>query len=190
MIVESVVASFAVGKIRKRKIMNIGNAEIKGWYLFILAGILEISANLFVAYSKSDFISIVHKNFIYIHLLSYLITFIGIYKNREKRSMRFIFVGTLLNFLCIMVNGGQMPILLEATKIAGLVPRDATTATLDLTHKLISNDTNLKFLADIIPLPKQYPNAKVYSFGDLILAVGVFMFLQEAMKDKDDDVKA
>jgi len=184
MVVESVVSSFVVGKIRKRKITNIGNIELNGWYLFIISALIEISANLFVAYSKSSFTNIVYENFVFIHLISYLIIFRGLYKNRDKKSMWFILAGTLLNFICIMANGGQMPIWLNGLKIAGLVPADATTATLDLTHKLVSEQTNLKFLSDIIPLPKPYPNAKVFSIGDLIIAVGVFIFLQEAMKDK------
>ena len=80
-----------------------------------------------------------------------------------------------------------MPISLEAIKAAGLIPVDATTATLDLTHKLLTDSTNLKFLADIMSFPKQYPNAKVFSFGDLILSIGVFLFIQEAMKDRQTD---
>lgn len=185
MVVESVVSSFVVGKIRRRKIFNIGNIELKGWYLFIIAAFIEISANLFVAYSKSNFVNVINQYFIFIHFISYFIVFIGIYKNREKKSLWLIFAGTLLNFICIMANGGQMPISLDAIKVAGLVSKDATTTTLDLTHKLLSDSTNLKFLSDIIPLPKPYPNAKVFSIGDLILAVGVFLFLQEAMKDKE-----
>lgn len=184
MVIESVVTSLAVGKIRKRKILNIGMVQIKAWYFFIMALVLEVSANLYVAYNKSEFVNYVYNYFILIHLASYILVFIGLYKNRDKKSMWFIFIGTFLNFICIMANKGQMPISLDGLKMAGLVPADAINPVLDLTHTLANENTKLSFLADIIAMPKIYPLAKVVSIGDIILEAGIFVFLQEAMKEK------
>lgn len=186
MVVESVVSSVVVGKLRKRKILNIADVELRGWYLFIFALFLELSSNLVVAYNRTSFSATIEKYFIYIHFMSYTMVFIGMYLNKYKLSFKILFTGSFLNFLCIMANGGHMPIWLNGLKIAGLIPEDASNAALDLSHALIDTSTRLKILADIIPIPKQYPLAKVLSIGDILIAVGVFIFIQEAMKGKQE----
>ncbi|WP_094548988.1 DUF5317 family protein [Petroclostridium xylanilyticum] len=50
-----------------------------------------------------------------------------------------------------------------------------------ITHTLITSSTRLSILADIIAIPKPYPLPKVLSIGDIFIAFGVFVFIQEAM---------
>lgn len=189
MVIEAVTSSVITAKIRKGKLRNIENVELRGWYLFIAGFVLEVSANLLKASSWQGVSGFLDRYFSYIHVLAYILLFVAIAMNFRKRSMVFIFAGTFMNFLVILLNGGHMPIWFEGLKIVGLVEPEATQATLDLSHSLITGTTKLKFLADIIPLPKPYPLPKILSIGDLVLAVGVFLFIQEAMLPKETNIK-
>ncbi len=90
-------------------------------------------------------------------------------------------LGTFLNFIVIMLNGGQMPVSQEALIKAG-IPEQINDEI--ITHTIIAKDTVLKFLGDIFILPKPYPRPKVFSAGDVFLAVGVFIYIQEIMVKK------
>lgn len=183
MIIESMSTSLIIGKIRKGKFRNFESFELKGWYLFIIGFLLEVSANI-IRSNDTKFNSFLDKNFIFIHLTSYSLIFIGLYLNRNRKSMYVIFLGTLLNFVCIMLNYGRMPISLEMLQLTGLVEPNAVNVTLDLTHSLVNENTKLLFLCDIIPLAKPYPLPKVISIGDILLAIGAFWLLQEIMLNK------
>lgn len=188
MVVESVVSSIIVGKVRKGKIGNIEKVELRGWYLFIAAFLLEAAANFLSLRSSEPVKQFLRGNFIYIHSLSYILLFLCIGLNCKRKSMWLVFAGTLMNFLVIIFNGGHMPVWFEGVKIAGIIKPDAVEAGIDLTHSFITETTRLKFLADIIPLPRPYPFPKVLSPGDILLAAGVFIFIQEAMlpAEKED----
>lgn len=158
-------------------------AEIYKWYLFVGAFLLEfitvfLSANGYKFFTNNIFI---------IHLISYSLLLIGIYFNIERKSFKLIMLGTLLNFIVIMLNDGQMPVSSEAMLKAGL--NEDLNALINgeiITHTIIAKNTLLKFLGDIILLPKPYPRPKVLSIGDIFMAVGVFVYIQEIMIKKDN----
>jgi hypothetical protein len=50
-----------------------------------------------------------------------------------------------------------------------------------ITHTLINNNTVFKYLGDVMVLPKPYPKPKIFSIGDVFMALGVFLYIQEIM---------
>lgn len=181
MIIESVGTSLIVGKLRKGKFSNLKDAEIHKWYLIVSAFLIEFIA-VFLSNKGYQFIS---SNIFSIHLISYSLLFIGIYFNASRLSFKLVMVGTFLNFIVIMLNGGQMPVSQDAMIKAGLTgDLDALINGEIITHTLIVKDTVLKFLGDIFILPKPYPRPKVFSAGDVFMAVGVFIYIQEIMVKK------
>ncbi|MGB7604987.1 MAG: DUF5317 domain-containing protein [Lutisporaceae bacterium] len=178
MIIESIGSSLLVGKLRKGKFSNMKTAEIYKWYLIVGAFLLEFITVFLSAKGYKLFIN----NIFIIHLISYSLLFIGIYFNIGRLSFKIIMLGTLLNFIVIMLNDGQMPVSQEAMVKAGLT--EDLNALLHgeiITHTIIVKNTLLKFLGDIIILPKPYPRPKVFSIGDIFMAVGVFVYIQEIM---------
>lgn len=181
MIIESVGTSLIVGKLRKGKFSYLKDAEIHKWYLIVSAFLLEFIA-VFLSNKGYELVS---HNIFSIHLISYVLLFIGIYFNSSRLSFKIIMLGTFLNFIVIMLNGGQMPVSQEAMIKAGLA--EDLSALLNgeiITHTVIVKDTLLKFLGDVMILPKPYPRPKVFSIGDVFLAVGIFIFIQEIMVKK------
>lgn len=178
MIIESLGTSLVVGKLRRGKFSNMKNAEIHKWYLIVMSFLLEYIA-VFLSNKGYDF---VRNNIFIIHLISYCLLFVGIYFNCSRFPFKLIMLGTFLNFLVIIFNGGQMPVSQEAMIRAGITEDlNALLKGEIITHTVIAKDTVLKFLGDIFILPKPYPRPKVFSLGDVFMAVGVFIYIQEIM---------
>ncbi|OGO77284.1 MAG: hypothetical protein A2Y23_02590 [Clostridiales bacterium GWB2_37_7] len=181
MIIESVGTSLIVGKLRKGRFSYLKDAEIYKWYLIVSAFLIEFIA---VILSNKGY-QLISNNIFSIHFISYSLLFIGIYFNISRLSFKLIMLGTFLNFIVIMLNGGQMPVSQDAMIKAGLA--EDLNALINgeiITHTIIVKDTVLKFLGDIFILPKPYPRPKVFSIGDVFLALGIFVYIQEIMVKK------
>lgn len=181
MLIESVGTSIVVGKLRGGSFSNMKDGNIEKWYLFITAFAVEFAT----VYLASKGFAFFRENILYIHFLSYLLLFIGIYFNRGSMGFKIVFIGVLLNFIVIMANGGQMPVSGEAMTNIGLI--DNMHAIRDgeiITHALINNQTLFKYLGDIFVLGKPYPRPKIFSIGDIFMALGIFMYIQEIMVKK------
>ena len=182
MIIESLVLSILVGKIRGGKITKIGELNIKKWYLFIIAFGIEFS--LLYGYQKG--IGIFQNYFFYFHLASYLLLFIGFIFNIKNLWLDLVFLGTLLNAIVIFLNGGRMPVSIDALMLAEL-PEFANQLIANqlATHQVLSLEMKAWYLGDIIPLIPPYPFKKVISIGDIMITMGIFFLLQKFMKKKD-----
>jgi len=181
LLVESVGTSIVVGKLRGGSFSNIKDASIEKWYFFVLAFLVEFTA----VYMASKGVGFFLENIILIHGLSYLLLFAGIYFNRSIPAFKIVFIGIFLNFIVIMANGGQMPVSGEAMAGVGLMDnminiRDGKI----ITHTLINNHTVFKYLGDIFVLPKPYPRPKIFSIGDVFMALGIFIYIQQIMINK------
>ena len=183
MLIEGLILSLIVGKIRGGKFRGLGQISIRNAWLFILAFILEFGT-LFAVSAGMDLVA---QYSMYLHIVSYLVLFAGIISNREHRSMGLVFLGSFLNFLVVFINGGAMPVSIDGLNNAGLgsYARMISTGSL-FTHQPLTPLTKLSFLADIIVLPATYPLPKVLSLGDTIISLGIFLFIQKAMlKEKN-----
>lgn len=121
----------------------------------------------------------------YVHIISYGFIFYALVGNLHLRGMKSMFVGTILNFIPITTNGGKMPVSaegLEATEQADLIPILANGES--LTHQLVDDRTNFVFLADVLSIPRPFPIPTVFSIGDLLLIIGVFVLIQDIMLKK------
>lgn len=189
MFIEAIALGFIVALLRKGKIRNIEKIHIKGWYLFLLAGLIQFSIsrlkgnNLFLGEAFFD------KYFVYVHLFTYLLIIVGILLNIKKKFMIFLFIGMALNFIVIFSNGGKMPVSFKGAKGYEHYTEELPEEMIyDIKHSLVTEDTRFVFLADIITLPRPYPLARIISLGDIILMIGVFLFFQEAMVDKKPEL--
>lgn len=181
MLVESVGTSIVVGKLRGGSFSNIKDASLEKWYFFVSGFLVEFAA----VFMASRGVGFVIDKILYIHCLSYLLLFAGIYFNWSIPAFRIIFIGVLLNFLVIMANGGQMPVSGDLMLNIGLIDnmhniRDGKI----ITHVLINNGTAFRYLGDIFGFPKPYPRPKVFSIGDVIMALGIFIYIQDIMIKK------
>ncbi len=107
-----------------------------------------------------------------LHLATYVAVLVWVAINHQLRWRWLVVAGGALNFVVIVANNGVMPASRTALKVAGLAG-----------HKGFENsapvaNASLAFLGDVFAVPASLPLANVYSIGDLLIVLGIFVLLQ------------
>ncbi len=117
---------------------------------------------------------------------SYLLLLVFIWENRTLPGIWLVGAGLIANLGVMLLNGGYMPTTREALVQAGY----AKYATAELgSHLFASKDVILSradihgwILSDLFVIPRPFPLPSVFSFGDALIAVGLFLIIQHAMR--------
>lgn len=109
-------------------------------------------------------------------LTSYCIFAVGIAANfRQLPGIVLIAAGLVSNLVAILANGGHMPALPSALRAAGLhFSRSRNSAEMAAPH--------VSWLVDRWAAPSWIPWANVFSVGDVLIAVGGFIFVLGATR--------
>ncbi|MDK2901704.1 MAG: hypothetical protein PWR14_608 [Thermosediminibacterales bacterium] len=181
MLADTVIVSVLVGKARKGKLSKLGKMPVKKHGLIIGAFLIQAA----MVYFGMKGIEWVVRYGFYLHLASFIMLLTGIFYNRHIKEMLIIGFGIFLNFTVIFLNGGRMPVSLRALERAGMIQlADILKTGKYTTHTVMSDSTVLKFLGDIFFLPSPYPRPRVFSIGDGLMALGLFLLIQRYMVDK------
>lgn len=86
-------------------------------------------------------------------------------------------IGALMNLAVIAANGGVMPV--DPSGLGADLVHELTSGQA-VAHAVVSAQTKLKWLADVILVP--FPVPKKSSLGDLVMLAGLIYFLQQAMQ--------
>jgi len=116
---------------------------------------------------------------------SHLLLLGVVWANRHSPGMRWIGLGLLLNTAALVANGGWMPVSPEAVSAVGyahLVPDVVSGLRFPQSKNIVLaiEETNLPFLSDVFVLHRPFPFPSVFSPGDILVAVGAFMWVQTA----------
>ena len=192
MLVEALLLSLIFGLIFGGKLGRLKSIHFKyPWIIFLalftryLPRILDIP----FLYSKLQ----IPSSFLapWFFILSYVILLFALLINTHYKEVWLAAAGTALNFLVVALNRGFMPVSEVALRANGFPMEKISDGLIDMNHILSSKSTRLLILGDIIPLAKFYPLKKIISIGDIILCVGVFLFvflkLRRAPKTELDD---
>jgi hypothetical protein len=181
MVYDGIVIGLIVGFIRagwRNGLAALSQIRIKGGWIFPL--LLGIQFLLYFLHGK---ISIIEKYNGYMFMIVYVAGLYMLWLNRKEKGFWWIFAGVALNFIVMVVNGGKMPVSVEATA-SELDPSYAQMlidGTAVSKHAALDNSTLLPFLGDIIPITTPYPRSQVISIGDVVMNFGIFIYLQNVM---------
>jgi hypothetical protein len=170
----AILLGIVIGLVRHRGLAYLAELKLRAGWLVLGAMLLQMLI-LPIGSAKP----ILTWGMEYLHILSYLLLLLFVAINHRERALWVMALGMLSNFLVIAVNGGHMPASAEALRAAG---RTATVERL-LTEGvsgnviLMSEQTKLNFLGDILWLPSWVPLANAFSVGDLLLGLGVVWLL-------------
>ncbi len=117
---------------------------------------------------------------------SYLLLALFVWWNRRLPGMWILGAGLAANWLVILVNGGYMPVTYEALVAAGkghlVSSADIGTFVYGSKDILLPLEaTRLWFLSDIFVIPPPFPIPSVFSVGDALIAVGLLVFIPNAL---------
>jgi hypothetical protein len=110
-----------------------------------------------------------------LHLGTYALVSACVVRNLDLRFLWVAAVGGLLNFVAIVANGGVMPASRGALETAGLEVQSGSFANSDAV-----DGAHVAFLGDVFAVPAGWPGANVFSVGDVVMVLGVFLALHAA----------
>lgn len=164
--------ALAVAIFRGGRLVNLGDIELKLWWLLFIAFGLQLGSDLLPDDATVPGLSMI--------LASYVLLMVLVWFNRPKPGMWIAGLGVLANFTVIAANGG-MPVMAGAAEVAS----GFTVSTPDLSgtfkHIPLDETSRLTFFADVIPL-RLLGIGEVISVGDLFLALGLAVFLEHELR--------
>jgi hypothetical protein len=127
-----------------------------------------------------------------LHGISYLLIISFVFINRKIPGILLIGIGIILNATVIFLNGGYMPASLESVEKTSIGRQFEILSQGSTTNnsQAITEDTVLPWLADIFYIPSWMPFSNVFSIGDVLIAIGVCIYIIRCMKPVDKDMEA
>ncbi len=181
-LIAAFVLSIAWGLAQRGTLRAVASLPLRWGGIALLAFALQIYLIYFPEARAEGLLS----TRVLILIASYLLLFGVIWKNRALPGVWLIGAGLAANFAVMLANGGYMPITREALASVGHLQNATSTeagarvlATKDVV--LRREQTQLWFLSDIFIAPPPFPIPSVFSMGDILIAVGVFLLVQRAL---------
>jgi hypothetical protein len=110
-----------------------------------------------------------------LHLGSYFLLGAFAFANRRIVGVPIVALGGFLNFLAIAANGGVMPTDPDAAASA-----HRTVGEGEFINSRVIEDAKLQFLGDVFATPTSLPLHNVFSIGDAVIMLGVFVLVHAA----------
>lgn len=173
-----------VGYMKGGKFIRLKNLNFKKLSPIIIALVVQY---LVLIFSDRD-LKVIGNYVEEIYLVSFILIFIGVIINMNIPSLWIVFVGAISNFIVFVMNGMKIPVSFDALKIAGM---NSTIKLMESgQYKLydaITNATDYEILGKIIAIDNILPLAGVFSVGDVLITMGLFVFIESSMNDKKLD---
>ena len=166
--------ALVIAILRGGRLVNLGDIELKAWWLLLVSLGLQLGTRWLPDETWSETAGVVMV------LASFALLMVLVMLNRSKPGMWIAGLGVLMNFTVIAFNGG-MPVLAGAAEVAS----GFTVAEPDISgsfkHVLLDETSRLVFFADVIPI-RLVRFGEVISLGDIFLALGLGVFLEQELR--------
>ena len=175
----ALVASVLIGYARRGRLRHYLERPLRGIWLPIAAYALEFSFDALeriLPWPPSAWLGVAV-------CAEYALLFVFLWRNRERKAFWVLAISSLLNFAVIAMNGFRMPIspvVHNYPIFENIVSRVSAGEMVEYT--LVGWDGPLWWLGDTIPVLWVVPG--LASVGDIGLAVGMFILMQEIMCPK------
>ena len=119
-----------------------------------------------------------HALAVAIHLASYLLAAVFLWRNRHLRGLPVVALGAACNGVTIALNGGTLPASADAVRRAGIAEGSNFLNSAVLPHPV------LPWLGDVFAWPQPLPLANVFSVGDVLIVLGVGLVAWSASRPR------
>lgn len=176
MFIEAIIIGLIFGKLRSGKISELERVRFRGLRFIFLVILLDFILRFFIMLLEPPVSSALFFVYPFVSILIYIFTILMLDLNKNLKYVRIIESGFVLNLLPMILNGGKMPVSPEAILKIGKVNEYALLkGDFLLGHKILTDGTRFKILSDIIPV--KYIIPKVISIGDIVIAIGLILFI-------------
>jgi hypothetical protein len=173
-----IALAIVVGLLRGGSLRNFAALPLRWVPLIIASFVLQLF--LFTPFLHRPLIAVAVEP---LYLLSMAMAAVWVALNWRIPGMPLIALGLFMNFVAIAANGGHMPVSRENMLYSGKIANFADGATTSNNSVLAPPEqVRLWILTDIIPLPKEFPLANVFSIGDVLLVIGIGMLCYRTIR--------
>ena len=116
-----------------------------------------------------------------LYVASTLLVGVAVVRNLQLPGLPLVALGAACNMAAILANGGFMPATTEALASLG------KTAPTIYSNSAVVATPLLAPLIDRFALPRWLPFANVFSVGDVLLAIGVFVLIVAVMRQRSSE---
>jgi hypothetical protein len=174
-----VVISIVIAVIVNKGLRGIEHKKVEQFYLILLGFAIQLVIfSQEFSYSKLNFLTPI----LYIYSLFILLIFMVL--NLQYKGIKIAGIGFLSNLAVIVSNDGYMP--QDIPKLELVWGQGKVELLKQAGHFnnaiLMSPNTHLNFLSDIIAIPKPRFLMGVYSIGDVFITIGITIFIFEFLK--------
>jgi hypothetical protein len=184
MVFDGIIISLIIGILRRGSFKGFSTLSLRCGWIFPLLLAIEI-----IVFSFQNQFKVLGQVSSFIFMAVYVVGLLFLFINRKNPGFLIIFIGVFLNFLVMALNGGRMPVSEHAATVLDPGYIEALKSSLYAKHEILNHTTKLGFLGDIIPLSKPYPHTQIISIGDVIMNIGIFLYIQHLMVRRPKDKK-
>lgn len=179
MFLEGILIGILIGYIRKGRIKNIGNIEIKGKALILIAFIIQLSFLLL----NTGLLDLKFEYYELILTLSYILIIISIFMNFNIKYMVVVVAGALINFITFIINDFQIGVTEEASK--KVFSQEIFYLLKEGNIRLFNIIPEGSFYkGGFIPWNRMLVFPSLVSIGDILIFIGVILIVQNIMVDR------
>jgi hypothetical protein len=171
--------SLIISWVRGTPPTDLANARLRWLALPVISFVVQLAAFI-------RFANVLEAIAPWLHVASMGLLLVFLAANLRYRSLLFVALGVLLNLAVIGSNGGYMPVRPADMRAAGFYDVAETLEAKGHFQKstVLDGATRLPFLGDVIHVPVPFGPDRLISAGDVFIAVGTFLFFQEALPSR------
>ena len=184
-LIVALLVSIVIGLARGGRLGNLNQLPMRYEWLPLSLFLVQVSLVIFPVIESQVLWNVQALAIVF----SYGGLLVFLYLNRFLPGAKLILLGTALNFAVILANGGYMPVAQEALRAAGhedlIITRNERQYVLGSKDVVLErSQTRLAPLSDILVIPEETPLSGSFSIGDVVIAIGAFFLLNEALLGK------
>ena len=179
-----IIFAIIIALLRGGELENLYHISIQGIYLFAAALLLR---GIIFLFEQFDLLFFPEGSPILL-IISYLLLIAASIRNMKLPGFKYITLGLIMNAFVILVNGGQMPVVISQRLVRRMDVNAALAQGQNAIHSLKSQETLFAFLGDVIPLPSPFPDSSILSVGDILIFVGLFVLIQKTMMLESNNI--
>lgn len=164
------VVALALVPLGGGRIGALAEVRMRRWWLLVAGIALQVAALAGVSSVLGAIL----------HVLSYLAGGVFLLSNLHLPGMLWVAVGGGLNLLGIAANGGTLPASRAALQAAGTDPEVAVR----FVNSGLVAGARLPYLGDLFAIPHWLPLSNVFSIGDVVIGVGIFIALHRLTESR------
>lgn len=177
MFIEALLLGIAVGLFRGGSLKTLRTAHIRMPVLLVLAFLIQLTLSFMMLAGSRFFID---RRLVF-YAVSYGLLFVALFFNLNSKAVWLLVVGSLMNFAVIFLNGGTLPVSAEALEKSGFINRLELIRSGRLVQYELINGAGgwMGFLGKRLTPPAMYPIRQVFSIGDALISLGLFLWIQD-----------